>query len=231
MFLARAVGLHLTPGTADPPELQLRLGEVQVVIKRGPEGREGPSCLAVARVPLKRRPKRTGNGYVVVPDLERKVARLHLEIASNLVSLGTGSRRALSSPNPYLAFEAQSDDERTWLAESAGLQGGLRGTVNQSMKQLLPLEHRTIQMLSDRQDGIAFALRSPFRPAIHRASHELHAFVRAGISPVRAAGTCRTAGGVSRYEIRLFSRGGSTLAQASRICSTRGSATRVRTRC
>ena len=155
MFLARAVGLHLTPGTADPPELQLRLGEVQVVIKRGPEGREGPSCIAVARVPLKRRPKRTGNGYVVVPDLERKVARLHLEIASNLVSLGTGSRRALSSPNPYVAFEAQSDDERTWLAESAGLHGGLRGTVNQSMKQLLPLEHRTIQMLSDRQDGLA----------------------------------------------------------------------------
>jgi hypothetical protein len=58
-------------------------------------------------------------------------------------------------PNPYVAFEAESDDERTWLAESSGLDGGLEGVNNQSIRHRLDLESEELSSLTDRWDGVA----------------------------------------------------------------------------
>ena len=129
---------------------------LRVDITPGPEREGGRWHLAVARVTLPHRPKRTGEGGVVVPEGERHAARVALETAANLASLGLGCRRELSSPNPYVAFEAQSDEERAWLAESVGLHGGLEGVCNQSLEHKLDMQSdEQLSSLSDRWDGVA----------------------------------------------------------------------------
>jgi len=91
-----------------------------------------------------------------VPERERQTARLALETAANIASLGLGCRRELSSPNPYVAFEAESDEEGAWLAESTGLHGGLEGVSNQSIQHRLDLEsEEQLSSLRDRWDGVA----------------------------------------------------------------------------
>jgi hypothetical protein len=130
--------------------------DLRVDITGGQEREGGRWHLAVARVKLPHRPKRTGEGLVVVPERERHTARVSLETAANIASLGLGCRRELSSPNPYVAFEAQSDEERAWLAESAGLHGGLEGVCNQSITHKLDMEsEEQLSSLSDRWDGVA----------------------------------------------------------------------------
>jgi hypothetical protein len=152
-----ASGLTLSP--APPAELQMGLrltNDLRVDITAGQEREAGRWHLAVARVTLPCLPKRTSEGGVVVPERERQTARLALETAANIASLGLGCRRELSSPNPYVAFEAQSDEEQVWLAESSELHGGLEGVSNQSIQHRLDLEsEEQLSSLSDRWDGVA----------------------------------------------------------------------------
>src|SRR5436305_1357976 len=112
-------------------------GGVAISITGGPERENARWHLTVARVRLERRPKRTATGYVVVPDPQRVQARAALEAAANVAALGLGCRRELSSPNPYVAFEAESDAEHGWLDESEGLEGGLHGVAQHSLQHLL----------------------------------------------------------------------------------------------
>jgi hypothetical protein len=156
LLLLRIIGLNLSPA---PDGLNMRLDlrdGLRVDITGGPKRDGGRWHLAVARIDLPHRPKRTGEGYVVVPEPERRIARAALETAANVASLSLGCRRELSSPNPYIALEAQSDDERAWLAESSGLDGGLEGVNNQSIKHNLDIEsEEQLSSLNDRWDGVA----------------------------------------------------------------------------
>jgi hypothetical protein len=157
MLLLRILGLTLSP--APSPGLNVRLGladGVRVDINAGPEREGGRWHLAVARVSLPTLPDRTSEAAVIVPEEERHTARSALESAANVASLSLGCRRELSSPNPYVAFEAESEEERSWLTESAGLDGGLEGVANQSIQHRLNMEsEEELASLSDRWDGVA----------------------------------------------------------------------------
>jgi hypothetical protein len=155
MLVLRIIGLDLSPPPPVGLHIGLDFGTVRVEVVGGPERGEGRWHLAVARVPLQHRPKRTSQRGVVVPERERNQARVALEIAANVIALSLGCRRELSSPNPYVAFEAQSDDERAWLAEASGLHGGLDGVALQSLAHRIPLESDALEHLSDRWDGVA----------------------------------------------------------------------------
>jgi hypothetical protein len=131
------------------------LGGVTIEIVGGAEREGGRLHRAVARVKLKHRPKRTSEGFVVVPDDARRAAREGLEIAANVVALSSGCRRSLSSPNPYFAFEAESVDEREWLSDSGGVLGGLDGVAINSTRHTLDMDHSVLNALTDRWDGVA----------------------------------------------------------------------------
>jgi hypothetical protein len=155
VYFLRILGLTLTPPPPEGQGLAVDLGDVSVEITAGPERHGGRWYRAVGRVKLKRRPKRTSAGGVVVPDEAREAARRGLEIAANAFALGVGSRRSLSSPNPYAAFEAESDEERVWLSESVGLDGGLDGTAIGSVHNTLDMSPEVMNSLTDRWDGVA----------------------------------------------------------------------------
>ena len=121
----------------------------------GSEREQGRWHLLVAEVPLKYRPKRTADGQVVVPDRERIAARRPLENIANLLSLGYGSGRTLSSPNPYVAFKPETGEEADWLSESTGVHGGLEVSLTQVVKHQMPLKAEVVEELSDRFDGVA----------------------------------------------------------------------------
>jgi hypothetical protein len=135
--------------------LGVDLGDVSVEIAAGPEREEGRWYRAVGRVKLKHPPERAGDGGVVVPDDAREAARRGLEIAANVFALNVGGRRSLSSPNPYAAFEAESDHERAWLAGSAGIDGGLDGVAISSVHNTLDMAPAVVSSLTDRWDGVA----------------------------------------------------------------------------
>lgn len=155
MFLLRILGLRLTPPPPQGMKMKLELGEAEVVIDGGPERNGARWYLTVARISLRHRPKRTAGREVVIPDRQRVAARAVLEAAANVSALGVGARRELSSPNPYVAFEAESDEERQWLGESRGIQGGLDGVAQHNLDHLLPLTTDTVTSLTDRWDGVA----------------------------------------------------------------------------
>jgi hypothetical protein len=156
VFFLRILGLDLKPSPPSGAQVVVDLGgDVSVEITGGHERDGGRWHRAVGRVKLKHRPKRTGDGHVVVPDDAREAARTGLEIAANVVALSFACRRSLSSPNPYAAFEAESDDERQWLAESAGLHDGLDGVAINSVHNTLEIDPAVLNSLTDRWDGVA----------------------------------------------------------------------------
>ncbi len=154
MVFLRILGLVLRPAPKEGLTSELEVNGVKVTIDGGPARDDGRWYRAVARVRLERYPKRTRAGLVVMPDHERQIARTHLESAANIVCLGMRCARALSSPNPYAAFEAESDAERAWLAESSGLDRGLDGVAIGSVHHSLDMEEHMVSSLLDRLDGV-----------------------------------------------------------------------------
>ncbi len=155
MRLLRILGVRLFPAPPEKTRVAFEFADTHVQITGGSGYDEGRWHLATARVPLKFRPKRTADRYVVVPDRERRTATAALETASHLLALSLGCRRELSSPNPYVAFEGESDEERSWLDESAGLLGGLDGVAQHSLNHRLELNPSILAGLTDRWDGVA----------------------------------------------------------------------------
>jgi hypothetical protein len=154
LFL-RIVGLDLKPSPPQGANIAVDLGDVAVEIVGGHERNGGRWHRAVARAKLKSLPERTSEGYVVIPDDAREAARTALEIAANVVALNLGCARRLSSPVPYAAFEAETDDERKLLAASTGLEGGLDGVAITSTSKTLDTDPAVLNSLTDRWDGVA----------------------------------------------------------------------------
>lgn len=152
--LVRIAGLILKP-SPEPFGRDFFTDGIRVQIEATPVVDGGRWHIATAQVKLRHVPKRTGDGYVVIPDAARRRGTSAIEVVSNLLSLHHGCSRRLSSPSPYLAFEPETKDERKWLEESLGVLGGLAGQTQQSSGQSIPLTDDTFRALEDRWDGVA----------------------------------------------------------------------------
>ncbi|MDP8907988.1 MAG: hypothetical protein M3N47_02475 [Chloroflexota bacterium] len=176
MLLLRIAGLTLRPAPVKRMGVEMQVGVVRVTVEPGPERDGGRWHLAVARVTLERRPELSDEQTVVLPDDERAVAKSALEITANVFALASGSRRTLSSPHPYLALEAENDEERRWLSASRGVYGGLGGVAQQSVVPLLPLEDAEVtNALDDRWDGLALLTEAQSQ---EHATGKLHEYLR-----------------------------------------------------
>jgi hypothetical protein len=156
VFLLRILSLDVKPA---PPALQglnVDLGDVTVELVPIGEKDGRRTYTAVGRAKLERRPKRTGQGEVVVPDDAREALGYGLEIVANVFSLIHHASRRLASPIPYVAFEAESESERKWLEESAGIEGGLDGLAINWLGHSLDGDDPSVaEALTDRWDGVA----------------------------------------------------------------------------
>lgn len=184
LFL-RILGLVLKP-VPEPSRFSVKIGDgVTVQISGGTEQDGGLWHSAVARMNLAHLPKRTSEGYVVVPDEARRAARDALEIVANVVALNSASRRSLSSPNPYFAFEAESDQERAWLAESSGVLDGMNGITINSFQHTLSMDPAVLNAMTDRWDGVSLlAEAKATEPGTGRLIDCIRLFERAFRTPV-----------------------------------------------
>jgi hypothetical protein len=185
MRLLRIVGVELTPPRPSLERFGLELGDAHVEALLVQHDERQTYIVLVANMPLKHRPKRTRQLQVVVPEPARRAARLAIESVANVLVVAENGRRKLSSPNPYIAFEAESEDERTWLESSVGILGGLDGQARGGVELSVPLDNELLTHVADRWDGVALIAESRAHDHPTGEFHELiRLFERAFRSPV-----------------------------------------------
>jgi hypothetical protein len=136
----------------------------------------GMKLVLAAGVPLRYRPKVTGDGRIRVPDRERERAEDALRTAANLISISDRSKRSISSPSPPVAFEASSPTGAEFLTKSHEI------LLPNDPLPLFPvpllsfnLEAATRDALLDRLDGVS--LLAEALASDHR-SGRFHEFIR-----------------------------------------------------
>jgi hypothetical protein len=176
VYVLRIVGLRLVPAPSDWTGLRVDL-EPGIAVETWGQVEEdaGLYIPMVAEAKLKHPPKVTSDNKVVVPDRERGNATAAIEVIANAVSVATGSRRSISSPNPYVAFKFEDEEERDWLLKTDGILGGLDGQARGGVGIRLPLDSDLLNSLDDRRDGVALLAEAT---AHTHATGQFHEYLR-----------------------------------------------------
>jgi hypothetical protein len=174
MLLIRVVGLQTEPAPDSFEDFSVELGDVRVS-SLGSQEREGGLYVVLAgEIELSYPPKRTGDGDLVVPDRERRLIEEAIEASADVVAVAYNLTRQLSSPNPYVAFKAQTEDDRALLDSARGIHD-LRGRARSSVAIHLRLNQELLDQLRDRLDGVS--LLAEARSTGHLTGR-FHEFVR-----------------------------------------------------
>lgn len=112
----------------------------------------GLALFVCADVPLKDLPRADQDGLVEVPDRPRRLAEKAIDAAANLISVGTGHPRLITSRNLPVAFYPESDGDRDFLHAKAGVKGIDRGVSFGRMS--VAITHDELKALRDRDGGI-----------------------------------------------------------------------------
>ena len=131
--------------------------------------------LVVAETNLRHRPKRTASGELVVPDRERRLLQQALEELANTVAVSYNARRRLSSPNPYVAFRVDDDDDAAFLASCVGILGPQGSARDNTSVRLGGPDQRIFDYLRDRMDGVALLAEAL---ASDHPTGRFHEFIR-----------------------------------------------------
>jgi hypothetical protein len=151
VYLIRLLILKATREVNDLPQ-PIQVGDVVVNAQEFRE--EKARLLLNARVHLAALPVKDDAGCMVVPQSECHAAEEALVTFANFFSATTRTGRSLTSPVPYLLFEAETDHEEELLETSSGISCGFC-----SVPRLLPrisLDDEMLQALSDRSEGVTF---------------------------------------------------------------------------
>lgn len=153
MNLVRLAQLKLSEISSEDWEWRAETDGVVLHTQRLSEPQAPVSLLVVAEVPLASLPPRSEAGQLVIEEEALRRCERAIEEFANLAAVATQSSRALSSPIPEVAFSAVTDEERSWLDQSAGIHrpGYSRG----ALRWQIELGGRNIEFLSDRSDGVA----------------------------------------------------------------------------
>lgn len=174
MLLLRVLGLRLSPPPGELPGFSILLDDVRVSTLGSRESERERFLILVGEIVLKYPPKQTAAGDLVVPDRERRSAQTALETVANVVAVVTGAGRSLSSPNPYVALKAESDEDIELLG-SAGEIHGMRGRARGSVAIDLALEDNLLADLTDRFDGVALLAEAR---SVEHSTGRFHELVR-----------------------------------------------------
>jgi hypothetical protein len=110
--------------------------------------------IIAAEVPLTSRPALTSENKISLPEMQVKIAQEALEIAINVLSISTGSRRHISSLSPYLAIKPGDEEDRKWLDSTDGVDIWTQ-TLPTCNVELDITDGNLAKGLSDRMDGVA----------------------------------------------------------------------------
>jgi hypothetical protein len=140
---------YVDPRTAFEKAGSFAVGDVEIVTWSNPD--EVP-LLVSATVQLQEQPD-VENGVVSVPREPRRQAERALETATRILTIATGSDSVLSSPNLAVAFRADDESERNWLAGQTEIAGFTRLIAEPDFVPGVDLS--VVAGLGDRLDGVA----------------------------------------------------------------------------
>lgn len=118
-----------------------------------PNAKSSGPLMMTASVTLSSLPNVGADGLVDVPEAECRLCEVAIEVTANIVSALTRTARSLSSPMPPVAFMAESDVERAWLARASAIRYSTRSIVSGLPAPLEPSAD-VIEGLRDRLDGV-----------------------------------------------------------------------------
>ncbi|RKQ92987.1 hypothetical protein C8N24_2844 [Solirubrobacter pauli] len=159
LALVRLALVAFSPRLADRwKDWALNIDGTEVVFAVAQESEHQTEILVQAAVPLKYPPKGSG-GEVFLPEKERVVAERAIEFAANLVAVGQGRRRHISSPWPPAVLVSAGDAGRRWLATQTSLR---RGRLKREIrtKDTIDLPETVLQQLGDRADGLSLMVEA-----------------------------------------------------------------------
>jgi len=172
MRLLRLATIYLDP-PSEPPIKGVELGSVRVSTLLSRELNGKLQLLVVAALPLQEKPFVTPEGVVLVPDLPRRQAESAIKAYADLIAVTCRSRRSISSPSPYIAFEPEADDERIWLESAESLEAGFSGKPG--ARPHVSITQDLMQGVADRLDGLELCAEAQ---AQFTASGRFREFIR-----------------------------------------------------
>jgi hypothetical protein len=153
VHLLRFAFIALDGQTRDWGSFSLKSDSAVVSVFRSWPGNGRLVLLVCAEVPLQALPGVGEDGLVDVPDAERRAAEAAIESAANVLSVGTGHGRPISSPNLAVAFRAETDAEEKFLNAQAGVRGADKGVAYGRLS--IHVEQAILAQLADRDEGLA----------------------------------------------------------------------------
>jgi len=153
MQLVRLALVSLSPWPDDMSGKHATFGDVEIDADLARDEAGNMLLLVKAHVSLAVLPDRDAEGVVSVPLSERHNAEAAIETFANLLSVSLVCKRQISSPGVCAYLVPESDADRQWLTDSAGLQSDHAGFPR--LPTGIMLDDPTLQALNDRSDGVA----------------------------------------------------------------------------
>jgi hypothetical protein len=139
---------HLTPPWLTPPLRESGISPSKENAQLFQVYTEATEIL-IADTALTDRPLSNGEGLLQIDKQIVRRAVTAIEIFADLLSVGTRSKRILTSPRPPVGLLAENDEEKSWLSESKGI-ADLDGMRAVAKKQYdFDLTHFPLDALAD----------------------------------------------------------------------------------
>jgi hypothetical protein len=152
MKLVRLAVIQLASSADDWHGSTYNLDGVPVQVLRAQQRDKDYFLLLAAYVPLEGEPEINTDGYILVPEPQRKQAEAAIEAFANLVAVSTRSSRRITSPVPYLALIPEDHEAHERLNRTKGL---LLSTGGVAFSPFHISDNDCLQHLTDRSDGVA----------------------------------------------------------------------------
>ena len=152
MRLVRLAVVQLASSADDWHGSTYNIDGVSIQVLHAEQRDKDHFLLLCAHVPLQGGPEINADGYILVPQPQRKQAEAAIETFANLLAVSTRSSRRITSPMPYLALIPEDREIHDRLNCTKGLllpSGGI------SFPPFHVSDDDCVRHLSDRSDGVA----------------------------------------------------------------------------
>ncbi len=152
MKLLRFIVIEMTGSPGEWMKCSFSVADVHLSIQHSWEKQGKHFLLACADIVIDPKIEVNADGYVVIPDKQRKQAEEALENLANLIAVSTRSARRITSPIPYFAMLPEDSELLSQLQSTKGLFLPNGGICTASYEVSVD---DCINHLSDRLDGVA----------------------------------------------------------------------------
>lgn len=155
MKLHRIASISFGENVENVTNIRANIGNVEIETNKAAKGGEETDwCLVFASVEIQEALKLDPDGYVVVPETERKECEDAIEKLANRLSVFGRTRRSISSISPCVAFSEPSNKELVILNASNGFGRSQKSNVSTSFTIDIS-DYRYHDALADRPVGVA----------------------------------------------------------------------------